>query len=466
MKIQISSLFAIGGKNWRIRRNSAASLADTLLTILTYFLVMRQVVLTLGLEQAGLWSLILGYLTFLRILDQGGAASVSRFVAAAMENPEEQAGFADSAVWFSFTFFSVIAVIGFIPIDWLLQGSVDPALKHQTRHLLLGLLLILPMQMVALGQLAVLDGIGRADLRGAINGSATLVYAIVALALLPSHGIKALVYAQTAQSLIGMLAARVILAIKSPSISWFPAEFGIVYVQRLMGFGARLQIATIPMSLFDAFNRILIGRFSGLELLGLYDLAYKFAASARQVVQASLAPILPEFSRLLASNAEAAHRHYSVIAPMAVIAAAGVSMVQLIASPLVSYLMLKRIDGNFLLVTTALSLAWGLANLGLTSQMYARAAGVLRWAMLGQWLLLASGTTLVLLVGSTVGGIWVLMAPSIAIAAGHLVTLAGEVRQFELNTLRSALAPAALASLAIVILTSSVSIAGILLSSA
>jgi O-antigen/teichoic acid export membrane protein len=459
MAIRWPNLALLRGRSLRVQRNGAVSLADTLLTILTYFLLMRQVVLNLGLAQAGLWSLILGYLAFLRILDQGGAASVSRFVASAAQDGDRQAGFADSAAAFSFAFFITLGTIAFAPIDTVLRSSVDAALVSEASQLLVGLLLVLPVQMVALGQLAVLDGIGRADLRGMINVTTTIIYACLAYWLLPDHGLMALVYGQAVQFGLAALAARGTLVVTCPSIRLLPLRTSLTYIRPLVGFGARLQFATIPMSLFDAANRILIARFAGLASLGLYDLAYKFSASARLLVQAPLQPLMPEFARLLASDAAAARHHFATLAPIAIIVAAGVSVAQIIAIPLASYMLLGRIDVAFLVIATCLSLAWGVANIGLTSQMYARAAGILRWTLLGQWLLLGSGIALMFLADGTLGGIWILVAPAVAIAFGHSITFAGEARQFGLNPLRSKRGPLALASLAIVALAAGAMIA-------
>jgi O-antigen/teichoic acid export membrane protein len=177
----------------------------------------------------------------------------------------------------------------------------------------------------------------------------------------------------------------------------------------------------------------MIGRSVGLDLLGIYELASKFAASSRTVVQAFANPVLPELARLMVKEHDAARRLYAKRQPLISTAAMLASIVQILALPALSYVMLGDVDAQFILVASLLSFAWGITSVGLVSQLYARAAGQVRHAIAGQWTLLATGVALIWLASLLSNVLWILVAPAGAIIFGHLFAFLREIRHFQLG---------------------------------
>jgi len=421
--------------NDQASRNSVLSLAQALFTLLAYFLVMRQVVVIIGLEALGLWSLTVSLVAFVRMLDMGGAQVLARLVATKTGHPVQQTQFIDSLALAGLLGFILLAALAYLGLKPFLLSSVDPALHSEAEWLLLGLVVTLPLNFVSQVHLGAIDGIGRADIRASIAITAIVLYSVTALLLIGSVGIIALVIAQFLQHGFSMLAARVTLRRKIDILSLFPWRLNSDKVVEAVSFGARLQIAVMPMALFDPLCRILIGRSVGLELLAIYELAAKFAASARTIAQAFTSPYLPEFARLLAKSESKAQKLFGANQPRLTAGAMALTSLQILSLPLVSYVLLGQIDAVFVLVSTALSLGWGVTCIGLLAQLYARAAGRLRYSIFGQWTLLALGAALVPLLGLLDNDLWMLIAPSFAIALGHLIAFGGEVHSLNLNPL-------------------------------
>ena len=419
----------------RSSRNGLLSLAQALLTIATYFLVMRQVVIVLGLEALGLWSLTMSLVAFVRMLDLGLAHIPARMVASKTGDELAQARVVDSTAFAGLGAFVIMGIASFFALRPVLLGSLEPELHADAISLLLGIVAVLPLNTLALVHLGAIDGIGRADIRALVAIAGLFLYAGAALLLIHPYGIMALVYAQLAQHSLALVAARVLLCSRIAPLGLFPVRFSRSALVEAASFGVRVQLSTLPMALFDPLCRLLIGRSAGLEMLAIYELASKFAASTRTLVQAFANPILPELARLLVEDSAAARARYS--ASQTIISSLGllVSTLQIIALPMVSFLLLGSFDAAFILVSAVLSLAWGGTCIGLVPQLYARAAGRLRHAMIGQWLLLALGWLLVSLAGFLRDELWMLIAPGLAVLIGHLVAFVGEVRHFGLNPL-------------------------------
>lgn len=417
----------------RSSRNGLLSLAQALLTIVTYFLVMRHVVVALGLEALGLWSLTMSLVAFVRMLDLGLAHIPARMVAAKTGDGLAQARVVDSSAFAGLGAFVLMGIASYYALRPVLIGSLEPVLHAEAIWLLLGIVAVLPLNSLALVHLGAIDGIGRADIRALVAIAGLLLYAGAALLLIRPYGIMALVYAQLVQHGLALVVARVLLRSRIAALGLFPVRFCLSVLKEAASFGVRLQFSTLPMALFDPLCRLLIGRLAGLELLAIYELASKFAASTRTLVQAFANPLLPELARLLVEDRPAARARYSV--SQTVISSLGllVSTAQILALPMVSCLLLGGFDPAFILVSAVLSLAWGVTCIGLVPQLYARAAGRLRHAMVGQWLLLVLGGLLVPFASLLRDALWMLVAPGLAILIGHLVAFAGEVRHFGLN---------------------------------
>lgn len=417
----------------RSSRNGLLSLAQALLTIVTYFLVMRQVVISLGLEALGLWSLTISLVAFVRMLDLGLSHIPARMVAAKTADELGQAQVIDSTAFAGLGAFVLMGIVSYFALRPILVGSLAPELHAQALWLLLGIVAVLPLNSLALVHLGAIDGIGRADIRALVAIAGLVLYAGSALLLIEHYGVLALVYAQFVQHGLALVVARILLCSRIAPLRLFPVRFSRSALKEAASFGVRVQFSTLPMALFDPLCRLLIGRSVGLELLAIYELASKFAASTRTLVQALANPVLPELARLLVEDSEAARVRYS--ASQTLISSLGllVSIAQILALPIVSFLMLGELDPAFILVSAVLSLAWGGTCIGLVPQLYARAAGRLRHAMAGQWLLLALGALLVPLASLLRDDLWMLVAPGLAILIGHLVAFVGEVRHFGLN---------------------------------
>jgi len=417
----------------RAIRNGILSMAQAMLTILVYFLVMQQVAIVVGLEAIGLWSISMSLVAFARMLDVAGTGVLARLVATAFESDLRQAQLIDSATIASTFGFGVLAVVGYFAFKPILFASIDTELYADAAALLVGLLLLLPLNAVALLHLGALDGAGRADIRAYIAIIALAISAAATFLLVRRHGVVSLVYAQFLQHGFTLICARILLIRLVPSLKIYPSNFCRERFLETSSFGLRMQVAAIPMAIFDPICRLLIGRVVGLELLGIYELTAKFAASSRLIVQSFANTIVPEFARLIGFDQPAAKAMFrnrdALVTTLALLS----TMAQIAALPILSFLTLERIEPKFLIVGGALSYAWGISCIGLTSQLYARAAGVVRHAIVGQWSLLMAGIAALAIASLSENPLWILTAPAYAIILGHLLAYGRELRYFGLQ---------------------------------
>jgi O-antigen/teichoic acid export membrane protein len=394
---------------------------------------MRYVIKLAGLEVVGLWSLTMGFVAFVRLMDLTGANGLARMLAINPDDEKIQSSYIDTLTLLLFTIYVLLALITYLPLRYALTDSVDQVTIPLGRELLVWAMISMPINVLGLAQLSAIDGIGRADIRSLVNIGGFAAYGLLAVTLIPSNGIIGLAYAQLSQYVVVLIISRWILVSRLKSLRAIPTQFSIAVATSSMHYGFRLQASSIPMTLFDPFVRIMLGRTVGLEFLGVYDLSYKLAGSTRTLVQASLTPLVPEFARLYRSDINASRTYHANVNQKSLLAIAISFSLLIIVSPALSLFLLSDISAQFIFSVAVLSLGWGIATFGLVTQLYARAAGILRWSILGQWFLVILGIGLVLFTTRSNGSFWIPVAIAFAIMVGHLLALIGEIRQFSLT---------------------------------
>lgn len=426
----MSSMYARAIKLLRRRvfRNGALSLAQSLVGISTYFLVMRFVVTIVGLQGVGLWSLTMGFVAMIRILDLTGSNGLARMVGINYEDKDRYASMIDSMSVFIFLFYVLLALVAYYPLQNAILVTVEPETGLTAQKLLTWAMIALPINVVGMAQLSAIDGIGRADIRSVLNIFGFFVYGVLSVILIPTNGIIGLAYAQVIQYLLMLLSARSVLVFKVSPLRIIPVHLSRSAALVPLQYGIRLQASTIPLALFDSLTRILLGKWAGLHFLGIYDLSYKMALYTRVMIQASVNPLVPEFARLWTRDTTAAKVYYAGVNMRTFRAVAIAFSLLILASPVFSFFLLEQISPKFIFTVSVLSLGWGLASFGLITQLYARAAGILRWSIFGQWTLLVLGVALVYFSVQACNTIYVPIAVAMSVAVGHIVAFIGETR--------------------------------------
>ncbi|ALI53968.1 membrane protein, putative [Celeribacter marinus] len=417
----------------RVARNRLLSLMQSVVGIGTYFLVMRYVLAVAGLGGVGLWSLTMGFVAFIRVMDLTGAGGLARMVALNPDNERLRSEYVDTVTAFIVALYAVLSMIAYLPLRYAMAGSVAPGTEIIAHALLVWAMISLPLNVAGMAQLSAIDGLGRADIRSMLNIAGFVLYGLLAAILVSSQGILGLAYAQIAQYALLLVASRVVLTRRLPSLRLVPSRFSRKAAGQALHYGFRLQASSIPMSLFDPLTRVVLGRWIGLEALGIYDLSYKLAGNVRTLLQAGMNPFLPEFARLWSTDKAAARAHHAMVSARAIRTVAIAYTVLILATPAFSLFFLSQVSAEFFFSVAVLSLGWGVASVGLATQLFARAAGALRWSIAGQWLLLMLGAALVYLATRSYEFIYVAIAVAIAIATGHMVAFAGETRMLTLT---------------------------------
>lgn len=417
----------------QLARNSTLSILQSIVGISTYFVVMRYVVQTTGLQGIGLWSLTMGLVALVRVLDLTGASGLARMVATEPDNPIKQAAYIDTLTSVIFIVYCAACLAAFQPLDLYLRSTIeDPKLTSST-ILLAWAMTALPINVIGIAQLSALDGLGRADIRSIINIASFVCYGIIATIFVPSYGIAGLAFSQFSQYIVALIVARFYLVKFIPPLNYLPTQFSRAAARSCLHYGFRLQAASIPMAIFEPITRIFLGRWVGLDILGIYDLSSKLAVQTRALIQSGMNPMVPEFATQFKLDPSLAVELHSQASQKSIRYVALAFSFLLLASPIFSLLLFSKLVPEFLFSMAVLSLGWGTASFGLMTQLFARATGMLRWSITGQWTTLGVGLFSIYVFAKSLDGVFVCVSIALAVLFGHTLGFIGEVRELRLR---------------------------------
>src|SRR5690554_1215540 len=200
-------------KHGTFTRNAFASVTQTVGGAALLFVLYRYINMTLGVEQLGVWSVVLATVAASHLADLGLSAGVTRFVARDRARGQDtRAGqVIDTVV---LTMAALVALLGW-PL--FLLGKALLPLFFGGEHLSLALD-VLPWALVSLWLTMLstvlqggLDGCQRMDLRAGLVLFGQLVLLGMAIWLIPIYGLIGLAWAQITQGVLLVVIGRVLL---------------------------------------------------------------------------------------------------------------------------------------------------------------------------------------------------------------------------------------------------------------
>ena len=283
--------------------NISINLFQTLFATISTFLAFK---ITLGyteISKFGVWSLIMSYIGFIRFIDAGLTAPITVFISEYLSKKDFKR--IQEVLDTSF------ALLAFCYIPLLLSYGL--LLKYLYTKLLEGNELILALEMLAyllvycyfsilsLISVGVFEAYRRYDLKAYLYCFSYVLYVSSILVLVPSYGIMGLVFSQIILSLSTFLGGRILMRnLVSRTDKKF--RFNIQSIKGMLAYSGHLQFATLSNVLIEPFIKTLIVRFSGLALLGIYEIVMQMIFRLRSILASVNHPMIPDISNKLANT--------------------------------------------------------------------------------------------------------------------------------------------------------------------
>ncbi|WP_158511641.1 oligosaccharide flippase family protein [Bradyrhizobium sp. CCGE-LA001] len=415
-------------------------MAETLCSTAILFLLYRIVVIKLGLEALGIWSLVLATTSLMRLADAGTASGLVRFIATAREEERKSTArdYIDTAILTNLALYVLLALAFYLPAKQGIPLAIrTPAAALEAQGLLPYALASFVLGNIAATTNSTLVGLHRSDLKSAVIIGGLLIQAMSSVVLIPQFGLAGLAQAQILQScfciITNLIIAKYILY-KTVGVL-VPHRWNWHSFKELVRFGSQLQAAGLIVFLYDPISKFLMSMFGGLEAAGLFEVANRLVFQTRAIVISPIQSLVPAFASAKVNAPDRVAGLYT--SSMGVTMTLGIPAFALLtlASPLASLALIGNINELFILFVALLAFGW-LANL-LSVPAYFMGIGVgqLRWNILGNSLITATCGSTGLVLGWTFGAIGVGCAAALAQAIGALVIIVMNCRDQQVRRL-------------------------------
>jgi len=419
-----------------LRSNAFWGVAEVIVGAACLFILYRLVVLHLGVGALGLWSIVMAMTSLVRIADPASVVGLGRFIALAHGRGEIQkmGDYFITALLSSLALYALLCALAFWPLWKALSFSVAATDLERARDLLpyaIASFLLINFVGIVQGTLA---GMQRSDQKSKLAIFCLILQLVLALVLIPVHGLSGVAEAQIAQYCVGATIGYflVLREMLGRLCIWPPFRWRLSALREIWAFGIKLQALSIVSSLYEPLSKSAISSIAGIEALGVYEMAQKVTAQARQLALGPATVLMPAFAQISVQapgNLEQFYRQSLTI----IFALGGAIMTGVaLSSPLISFLWIGRIEPWFVIFACAMCVCWFANIAGAPSSSLAVARGYLRWNFWGAMVTAATAPLLAALVGQQFTPPAAGLGAILALGLGSLLSLVMNCRAAKL----------------------------------
>jgi len=423
----------VSGKN--ISKNVVATVSQVLVSGVVFFVLYRYLYDHLGVEQIGVWALVLASTSISRIGELGLTAGVVKFVAQALgRNDAQRAADVVQTIALTLGVFMAVLLAACYPLFVLALSYFLPAEGFPIA------LTILPYALVSLWVTVVvsvfsggLDGCMRMDLRSLLMTLFHLVYLGLAILLVPKYGLEGVAMAQLIQSIGLLIMLWWGLRRQLKVLPVVPLHWNFPVLKDMFRYGVNFQIITIMNMLFDPMVKAMMSKFGGLEVLGYYQMANGLILRGRGLIVEASRVLVPAIATLKESSAGSERQlfntSYRLMFYVSILfyGAMGSSIT------MISMLWLGHYHATFIQFALLLNLAWFVNTLISPAYFSNLGTGLLRPNMIAHALIGLFTPLAGWVLGEYYGGIGVVISVVIGLIIGSVYLLLNYLNKNELK---------------------------------
>lgn len=364
----------------KLTKNIFSAAGQTIVQMAILMVLYRYLIDRLGIEQLGIWSVVLATASATRVSELGLGGSITKFVAAyrSQGNDKAAAEALQTAAVSVGVLFGIIILIAYPLLLWALPHVLPTAGLDEGRAILPYGIVSLWLTSVASMWTGGLDACLHSEMRAVIMITGSLLFFLLSLLTVPQFGLVGLAAAQVAQGLFLVVLGWIVLRRVMPSLPVLPLLWKASCFREMLGYGVNFQINSIVLLLFEPTTKILLGRYGGLSAAGYFEMAQRLVIKVRALVVESNRVIVPVYAGMGSYKSDAPslytqNMHYLLFIIMPVFAA-------LIAiTPAISELWVGSFELQFIIIALSIASAWFLNTLSAPAYFAYLGQGKLRW---------------------------------------------------------------------------------------
>jgi O-antigen/teichoic acid export membrane protein len=400
--------------------NAIFSTLQILVISVILFVLYRFLLNTLGVEQLGVWSLVLATTSVTQFANFGLSGSVVKFVAKYIARGEDKnvSKVIQTAVLSVALFVGIILIIGY-PVAKFLLGLVI------SREFLPSAHAILPHTFLAFWFLMItsifqagLDGYQRIDLRSLLLMGGAAVHLLLCFILAPRYGLIGVAYARVIQNIMIFLSSWFLLKRFLVLIPIFYYRWDKGIFKEMIGYSISFQTISVTTMFYDPITKGLLSKFGGISMVGFYEMASRMVQQFRSLIVSAIQVLVPAIAELKEKTPEKINSVYLDSYQLLFYLALPLYTFVIVSTPIISELWIGHYERVFNIFATLLSIGWFLNTLNAPAYFVNLGIGELRWNVIGHITIGILNAGLGVFLGAFYDGIGVVIAWACSLALG------------------------------------------------
>lgn len=281
-------------------KNAVFSVSQVIISGISLFIVYKYLILVIGTEKLGVWSIVMAVSSVARISDLGFAGGMVKFVSKYTAREEQSAvsEFIQTGAISIVVFIGLILCVAYTTLQFFAPRIFTPDHLNDA-------VALIPYALMSFGLIAVsgiflssLDGFQRVDIRNILMITSTVLYVSLIIVLVNTFGFIGLGYAQVGQSAFILLASWIIVRRIAHIRAVVPFVWKKRRFQEMFSYNVNLQIGTIAALLLEPTAKILLGKLGGFSMVTYFEMANKLIMQFRAIVVNANQVLVPVISGL------------------------------------------------------------------------------------------------------------------------------------------------------------------------
>jgi len=403
--------------------NAIMSMTQVAITGGILFVLYRFLLKTIGIEQLGIWSLVLATTAVTQIANLGLSGSVVKFVAKYIARGENEnvSGVIQTAFLSVGIFVALILMIGYPIAKWILGLVIPPESLPPALAILSYAFLALWIMIVTSIFQAGLYGHQRIDIHSILLMGGAFLHLLLCFMLVPRYGLMGIAYARVIQNFTILISSWILIKRYVPLLPIFPSKWNKKLFKEIIKYSMSFQVMTIANMLYDPTTKILLSKFGGLSMVGYYEMANKMIIHLRTLIVSANQVLVPVIADLKERTPKKIQSIYLNSYRLIFYLALPLYSLIIVSMPIISEMWIGRYERIFVLFGVLLAMGWFLSTLKAPAHIANLGIGKLRWNVVSHIAIGLLNVGLGFLLGIFYGGVGVVIAWSVSLALGSSI---------------------------------------------
>ena len=343
----------------RISINILSAVLQVFVIGLIYFLLYKYLVDKLGVEQLGVWSIILATSSVGNLANLGVTSGLIKFIADynSKNKVEDIPKLIFTALLTIIFFFSLVIFILFLCAKIFLTYIIEPKYISIAFEILPYSLLCLFINSVGGVFTSTLEGLQKNYIRNFLMIFSSILLLLLSYYLVPLYGLKGVAVAQVFQAFIVLIGSYIMLK----QVLYFRIfnkwNWDKFIFKELLNYGLKFQAISMSQMLYEPITKGLISKFGGLTVLGYYEMASRLVNQVRALIVSANQVMIPVVAHTVNINKDAVENLYLKTISITFFVNIILTATLLVFTPLVSIMWIGIYEPTFVFSMIVLSLA-------------------------------------------------------------------------------------------------------------